>query len=56
MSQATSLSPIYAETPVELASHRIVASFPANTFLENLAIAPDGTLFITNHELTSPPG
>ena len=51
MSQAPSLPPIYADTPVELAPHEIVASFPANTFLENLAIAPDGTLFVTNHEV-----
>lgn len=45
------LPPIYADTPVELVPDQIVASFPANTFLENLAIAPDGTLFVTNHEV-----
>ncbi|MDJ0702619.1 MAG: gluconolactonase [Leptolyngbyaceae cyanobacterium MO_188.B28] len=50
MSESTGLPPIYAETPVELAHHQIIASFPANTFLENLAIAPDGAIFVTNHE------
>lgn len=50
MTQTTGLPPIYAMTPVELATHQIVASFPANTFLENLAVAADGTLFVTSHE------
>lgn len=31
--------------------YKIVATFPAHTFLEHLAIAHDGTLFITNHEV-----
>jgi len=51
MSQDAGLPPIYADTPVELAPHEIVTSFPANTFLENLAIASNGTLFVTNHEV-----
>jgi len=51
MSETTGLPPIYADTPVELASHQVIASFPVNTFLENLAIAPDGTIFVTNHEV-----
>jgi sugar lactone lactonase YvrE len=51
MSQVTELPPIYAETPIALSPHQIIASFPANTFLENLAIAPDGTLFVTSHEV-----
>nr|WP_228059071.1 gluconolactonase [Nostoc sp. LEGE 06077] len=44
------LPPIYADTPIELAPAKIITSFPANTFLENLAIAADGTIFVTNHE------
>lgn len=51
MSESIHLPPIYANTPVELAPAQIVASFPANTFLENLAIAPNGTIFVTNHEV-----
>jgi len=51
MSETTGLPPIYAETPLAVVPHEIVATFPVNTFLENLAIAPDGTLFITNHEV-----
>lgn len=51
MSTSQGLPAIYADTPVELAPHQIVASFPANTFLENLAIASNGTLFVTNHEV-----
>ncbi|AFY47871.1 hypothetical protein Nos7524_2017 [Nostoc sp. PCC 7524] len=45
------LPPIYADTPIELAPAKIITSFPVNTFLENLAIAPDGTIFVTNHEV-----
>jgi sugar lactone lactonase YvrE len=45
------LPPIYANTPIKLASAQVIASFPVNTFLENLAIAPDGTIFVTNHEV-----
>lgn len=51
MSEPSSLPPIYAKTPLRVVPHEIVASLPVNTFLENLAIAPDGTLFITNHEV-----
>ncbi|MEB3357965.1 MAG: gluconolactonase [Synechococcales bacterium] len=50
MSETLTLPAIYANAPVELAAHQIVASFPTYTFLENLAIAPDGTLFVTSHE------
>lgn len=57
METTAGLPPIYADTPIELASAQVIASFPANTFLENLAIpsvgyayAPDGTIFVTNHE------
>jgi SMP-30/Gluconolactonase/LRE-like region len=51
MSEVTGLPPIYADTPIALAPAQIIASFPVNTFLENLAIAPDGTIFVTNHEV-----
>ncbi|MBE9005271.1 gluconolactonase [Fortiea sp. LEGE XX443] len=50
MENSAMLPPIYADTPIELAPAKIITSFPANTFLENLAIAPDGTIFVTNHE------
>ena len=36
---------------IELAPAKIITSFPVNTFLENLAIAPNGTIFVTNHEV-----
>ncbi len=42
---------IYANTPIALVSAKSVAQFPVNTFLENLAIASDGSIFITNHEV-----
>lgn len=45
------IPPIYAKTPIELVPHAIITSFPAKTFLENIAIAADGSLFITNHEV-----
>ncbi|NDJ23222.1 gluconolactonase [Nostoc sp. B(2019)] len=58
MEISAGLPPIYADTPIELASAQVIASFPVNTFLENLAIppvgyayAPDGTIFVTNHEI-----
>lgn len=42
---------IYADTPIALVSAQSIATFPVNTFLENLAIVPTGELFITNHEI-----
>lgn len=45
-----SLPNIYAGTPVELFPAQPIVTFPVNTFLENLAIAPTGELFVTNHE------
>ncbi|MBD2254213.1 SMP-30/gluconolactonase/LRE family protein [Nostoc parmelioides] len=50
MENSAMLPPIYADTPIKLAPAKIITSFPVNTFLENLAIAPDGTIFVTNHE------
>lgn len=49
MSAPAGLPVIFANTPVEIVSSRLIAKFPANTFLESIAIAPDNTLFITNH-------
>ncbi|MCC5643195.1 gluconolactonase [Nostoc sp. CHAB 5824] len=51
MGNPVGLPPIYAEKPVELALGKVITSFPVNTFLENLAIAPDGTIFVSNHEV-----
>ncbi|MEA5503613.1 gluconolactonase [Halotia wernerae UHCC 0503] len=50
MENYAGLPPIYVDKPIELAVAKIITSFPVNTFLENLAIAPDGTIFVTNHE------
>ncbi|MCC5627134.1 gluconolactonase [Nostoc sphaeroides CHAB 2801] len=58
MENSPGLPPIYVEMQIELAPAKIITSFPVNTFLENLAIppagyayAPDGTIFVTNHEV-----
>ncbi|MBD2452121.1 gluconolactonase [Nostoc sp. FACHB-152] len=50
METSVLLPPIYANTPIDLDPAKIITSFPVNTFLENLAIASDGTIFVTNHE------
>uniref|UniRef100_UPI0030DD7639 SMP-30/gluconolactonase/LRE family protein n=1 Tax=Oculatella sp. LEGE 06141 TaxID=1828648 RepID=UPI0030DD7639 len=47
---AQSLPPIFANTPVELVPSQSFVRFPVNTFLENLVVAGDGTLYITSHE------
>lgn len=44
------LPAIYAETPVALLLAQSIATFPVNTFLENLAILPSGQIYLTNHE------
>lgn len=41
---------IYANFPIALAPAQSIATFPVNTFLENLAIVPTGEIFITSHE------
>jgi sugar lactone lactonase YvrE len=58
MGNSAGLPSIYADKPIELAPAKILTSFPVNTFLENLAMpaagyayAPDGTIFVTNHEV-----
>jgi sugar lactone lactonase YvrE len=50
MTNSNGLPPIYADTSVELVPHQIITTCPAPTFLENLAVAPDGILYVTNHE------
>ncbi|MBD2315066.1 gluconolactonase [Desertifilum sp. FACHB-1129] len=45
------LPAIYADSPVALLPAQSVASFPVNTFLENLAILPSGDIYLTNHEV-----
>lgn len=44
------LAPIYANTPVELVPAQTIATFPINTFLENITVAQDGMLYVTSHE------
>lgn len=44
------LPPLYAEADVDLVPMQRIAQFPINTFLESIAIAPDGTIFVSNHE------
>jgi hypothetical protein len=51
MESSPGLPPIYQDTPVALVPDQIIATFPVNTFLENLAISSDGTIFVTNHEV-----
>jgi hypothetical protein len=45
------LPAIYADMPVALLPAQSVATFPVNTFLENLAILPSGDIYLTNHEV-----
>ncbi|QIR40901.1 gluconolactonase [Tolypothrix sp. PCC 7910] len=51
MEHSAGLPPIYADTPIELAPAKVITSFSTNTFLENIAIASDGTIFVSNHEI-----
>lgn len=44
------LPDLYADTPIELVPAQSLATFPVNTFLENVAIAPSGDIFVTSHE------
>lgn len=46
---AQSLPPIYDEAPVQVASHKLVAEFPKNTFLENIALGANGAMYVTNY-------
>lgn len=41
---------LYADATVQLAQAQTIATFPVNTFLENLTVAPTGEIFVTSHE------
>lgn len=43
------LPPIFEHAPVDRVSSQIIAEFPANTFLESIAIDAENTLFVTSH-------
>jgi sugar lactone lactonase YvrE len=45
-----SLPDIFAQTPTAIAPSQTIAEFPVNTFLENIAIDPQGNLFINSYE------
>ena len=49
MTTSFGLPPLFADVPVALVPAQTVAEFPANTFLESIAINADNTLFITSH-------
>jgi putative intracellular protease/amidase/sugar lactone lactonase YvrE len=44
------LPAIFKDTPEKIATAQTIAEFPVNTFLENIAIDPQGTIFITSYE------
>jgi hypothetical protein len=46
---AQTLLPIYEKTPVALASTKTIAEFPRKTFLENIALAANGDLYVTSY-------
>ena len=48
--QAQSLPPIYDRVPVRPVPANTLATFGTGEFLENLAIAPDGTLYVTSYQ------
>jgi hypothetical protein len=43
------LPPIFSETPTELSPARLIAEFPAQTFLESIVVSADNTLFVSSH-------
>ncbi|UBF28732.1 hypothetical protein K9N68_13320 [Kovacikia minuta CCNUW1] len=43
-------TPILIQTPTAIAPARTIASFPLNTFLENITVDVEGNLFITSYE------
>ncbi len=49
MSTPPGLPAIFAESSVDLVPARLLAEFPANTFLESIAVGADGTLFLSSH-------
>lgn len=44
------LPPIFADVPKQIVETKTIAEFPANTFLESIAVDKQGNLFITNLE------
>jgi putative intracellular protease/amidase/sugar lactone lactonase YvrE len=44
------LPPIFANTPEVIVPANVVAEFPVNTFLENIAIASQGDIFVSSYE------
>jgi putative intracellular protease/amidase/sugar lactone lactonase YvrE len=44
------LPAIFDRTPEAIVPSQIIAEFPVNTFLENIAIDPQGTIFVTSYE------
>jgi putative intracellular protease/amidase/sugar lactone lactonase YvrE len=44
------LPTIFDNTPVAIAPAQIFAEFPVNTFLENISIDSQGTIFVTSYE------
>jgi putative intracellular protease/amidase/sugar lactone lactonase YvrE len=44
------LPPIFETTPVAIVPSQVIAEFPVNTFLENIAADSHGNLFITDYE------
>lgn len=46
---AQGLPPIYDKTPIALAPTTLITEFPKGTFLENIAVDTNGTLFINSH-------
>lgn len=49
MATPPGLPPIFLETPTELSPARLIAEFPAQTFLESIVVGGDNTLFISSH-------
>lgn len=44
------LPPIFTQASEAIAPAKAIANFPPNTFLENIAVDPEGSLFITSYE------
>jgi putative intracellular protease/amidase/sugar lactone lactonase YvrE len=44
------LPAIFEHTPEAIAPAKVIAEFPVNTFLENIAISPNGEIYVTSYE------
>ena len=44
------LPPIFADTPKQIVVSKVIAEFPVNTFLENVAVDKKGDLFVNSYE------